>query len=165
MLLLLVLTLLAYEAKGLEEQIDSHAKLQNFPSKAGETLFHHPCSRLVHPGQNQKPQHEVLGEITRRRNARQESSGFEQGQEGTFPGGTPLFKVEIVNECPTGCTIHLSCASFRSEENVINPKVFRRIAPDDCLLNDGQPLPSGEIITFEYAAATQFPFTVKNIVC
>lgn len=65
MLLLLVLTLLAYEAKGLEEQIDSHAKLQNFPSKAGETLFHHPYSRLVHPGQNQKPQHEVLGEITR----------------------------------------------------------------------------------------------------
>ncbi|KAB5551757.1 hypothetical protein DKX38_009068 [Salix brachista] len=163
MLLLLVLTLLAYEANGLEDQIDSHAKLQNFPSKAGETLFHHPYSRLVHPGQNQKPQHEVLGEIAET----QCSTGvirIEQGQEGTFPGGTPLFKVEIVNECPTGCTIHLSCASFRSEK-VINPKVFRRIAPDDCLLNDGQPLPSGEIITFEYAAATQFPFTVKNIVC
>ncbi|KAJ6741761.1 hypothetical protein OIU85_015898 [Salix viminalis] len=83
MLLLLVLTLLAYEAKGLEEQIDSHAKLQNFPSKAGETLFHHPYSRLVHPDQNQKPQHEVLGEIAET----QCSTGvirIEQGQEGKF---------------------------------------------------------------------------------
>ncbi|KAF9679602.1 hypothetical protein SADUNF_Sadunf06G0031800 [Salix dunnii] len=163
MLLLLVLALLAYEAKGLEDQVDSHAKLQNFTSKAGETLSHNPYSRLVHPGQNQKPQHEVSGEIAET----QCSTGvirIEQGRAGTFPGGTPLFNVEIVNECPSGCSIHLNCASFRSEK-VINPKVFRRIAPDDCLLNDGQPLPSGEIITFEYAAATQFPFTVKNIVC
>ncbi|KAJ6747535.1 PROTEIN TAPETUM DETERMINANT 1-LIKE-RELATED [Salix koriyanagi] len=132
-------------------------------ARQGKLFFHHPSSGLVHPGQNQKPQHEVLGEI-----AETQCStgviGIEQGQEGTFPGGTPMFRVEIVNECPTGCTIHLSCASFRSEK-VINPKVFRRIAPDDCLLNDGQPLPSGEIITFEYAAATQFPFTIKNIVC
>ncbi|KAF4361541.1 hypothetical protein F8388_007557 [Cannabis sativa] len=58
-----------------------------------------------------------------------------QGPTSPLPRGIPTFSVEIINNCFTGCTIsniHLKCGWF-SSDNLIDPKIFKRLNFDDCL--------------------------------
>ncbi|KAL3521828.1 hypothetical protein ACH5RR_014662 [Cinchona calisaya] len=75
-----------------------------------------------------------------------------QGQTSPLPSGIPTYTVEVQNVCISGsCSIsdiHLSCGWF-SSARLINPQIFRRIAYDDCLVNDGQALNPGEALTFQ----------------
>ncbi|KAK9999292.1 hypothetical protein SO802_018895 [Lithocarpus litseifolius] len=89
-----------------------------------------------------------------------------QGTTGNLPSGTPIFSVQIINECPRNCSlaqIHLSCDSFASEL-LINPMIFRKLGSNDCLVNNGKPLANGAI-SFEYASSAQFPLAVSSLTC
>ena len=81
--------------------------------------------------------------------------------------GVSLFKVEIVNECSSGCAIeniHVSCGDFTSGVEV-NPELFRKLNIGDCLVNDGQKLDTGDIVSFTYSNTFSFPLAVTSVTC
>ncbi|KAF3438469.1 hypothetical protein FNV43_RR21231 [Rhamnella rubrinervis] len=82
-----------------------------------------------------------------------------QGPTGPLPSGIPTYTVEIMNVCVTGCDIygiHLNCGWF-SSAHLINPKIFKRLRYDDCLVNDGKPLMNGGTLSFQYANTFLYP--------
>ncbi|WJZ81748.1 hypothetical protein VitviT2T_001571 [Vitis vinifera] len=90
-----------------------------------------------------------------------------QSSAGTLPSGIPSFSVEITNACAGGCSIsnlHLKCGMFASAV-LVNPKIFRRLDVDDCLVNDGSPLAAGSTISFKYANSFQFPLSLASATC
>ena len=89
-----------------------------------------------------------------------------QGETGPLPDGIPSFTVQIFNLCLGGCAmrdIHVSCGWFASA-TLVNPKLFKRLGYDDCIVNSGNPLHAGESLTFHYANSFQYPFSVVNAV-
>lgn len=77
--------------------------------------------------------------------------------------GIPQFTVQIVNTCVSGCApsdLHLHCGWFASA-TLVNPKIFRRLAYDDCLVNEGKPLKTSHIIRFTYATSFMYPLGFK----
>jgi hypothetical protein len=81
--------------------------------------------------------------------------------------GIPVFSVEILNQCSSGCAItnmHVSCGQFASAVEV-NPKLFRRLAIGDCLVNDRQPLEAGNVVSFRYANSFIYPLSVTSVTC
>ncbi|XP_062025768.1 TPD1 protein homolog 1-like [Rosa rugosa] len=92
---------------------------------------------------------------------------IEQGPTAPLPSGIPTYTVEIMNVCVTGCNIshiHLTCGWF-SSATLVNPKVFRRLRHNDCLVNDGKPLVNGGTISFEYANTFLYPLKVSSVAC
>ncbi|CAN8313977.1 unnamed protein product [Cochlearia groenlandica] len=90
-----------------------------------------------------------------------------QGSTVPLPNGVPAYTVEILNECVSGCVIaeiHVSCGWF-SSVRMVNPRVFRRLYYDDCLVNDGQPLGPGETLSFQYANSFSYPLSVSSVSC
>ncbi|XP_039011500.1 protein TAPETUM DETERMINANT 1-like isoform X1 [Hibiscus syriacus] len=90
-----------------------------------------------------------------------------QGATSPLPSGIPTYTVEIVNVCVTGCDIsgiHLNCGWF-SSARLINPKTFRRLHYNDCLVNDGKALINGGTISFQYANTFLYPLSVSRVVC
>ncbi|XP_052183552.1 TPD1 protein homolog 1-like [Diospyros lotus] len=90
-----------------------------------------------------------------------------QGPTNPLPNGIPTYTVQIVNGCATGCSvsdIHLSCGWFSSASQ-IDPRLFKRIAYDDCLVNDGQPMLPGEALSFIYANTFAYPLSVSSLSC
>ncbi|XVF49563.1 hypothetical protein PTKIN_Ptkin04bG0022800 [Pterospermum kingtungense] len=90
-----------------------------------------------------------------------------QGPTAPLPNGIPTYTVEIVNMCVTGCDIsgiHLNCGWF-SSAHLINPKIFKRLRYNDCLVNDGKPLVNGGTLSFQYANTFLYPLSVSRVVC
>ena len=90
-----------------------------------------------------------------------------QGPTAPLPSGIPTYTVEILNVCATSCNIaaiHLKCGWFSSAK-LINPKVFRRLGFDDCLVNDGKSLGVGESLSFQYANTFSYPMLVSSVAC
>ncbi|XP_022738216.1 protein TAPETUM DETERMINANT 1-like [Durio zibethinus] len=90
-----------------------------------------------------------------------------QGPTAPLPSGIPTYTVEIVNMCVTGCDIsgiHLYCGWF-SSARLINPKIFKRLRYNDCLVNDGKPLVNGGTLSFQYANTFLYPLSVSRVVC
>lgn len=90
-----------------------------------------------------------------------------QGATAPLPSGIPTYTVNIINVCSAGCKIHdihLSCKWF-SSARTINPKVFRRLGYDDCLVNDGQPILPGGSVSYQYANTFPFPMAIKSLKC
>nr|XP_043607674.1 protein TAPETUM DETERMINANT 1-like [Erigeron canadensis] len=90
-----------------------------------------------------------------------------QGPTDPLPSGIPTYTVEIMNVCTTGCDIsgiHLSCGWF-SSARLINPRLFRRLRYDDCLVNNGKPLLNGHTISFQYANTFRYPLSVSSVIC
>ncbi|XP_027339363.1 protein TAPETUM DETERMINANT 1-like [Abrus precatorius] len=90
-----------------------------------------------------------------------------QGPTAPLPSGIPTYTVEIMNMCVSGCDIsgiHLRCGWF-SSARLINPKVFKRLRYNDCLVNDGRPLINGGTISFQYANTFLYPLSVSSVVC
>ncbi|CAH9082528.1 unnamed protein product [Cuscuta epithymum] len=92
----------------------------------------------------------------------------DQQQTKPMPNGIPTYTVVINNLCDDeSCSIsniHLHCGWF-SSARLIDPSVFRRVGYDDCLLNDGAPLPSGGWISFMYANTYPYPLEVASASC
>ncbi|XP_068652144.1 TPD1 protein homolog 1-like [Aristolochia californica] len=90
-----------------------------------------------------------------------------QGPTSPLPSGIPTYRVEILNACETGCAIagiHMRCGWF-SSARMINPKVFKRLSYDDCLVNDGEALSNGGSLSFQYANTFSYPLTVTSVTC
>ncbi|CAJ2654040.1 unnamed protein product [Trifolium pratense] len=79
--------------------------------------------------------------------------------------GIPQYVVQIVNTCVSSeCApynIHLHCGWFASAR-IINPKLFKRLSFDDCLVNGGKPLTSSQIIRFTYFNSFVYPLSFKS---
>lgn len=90
-----------------------------------------------------------------------------QGPTAPLPSGIPTYTVEIMNVGVSGCDIsgiHLRCGWF-SSARLINPRIFRRLHFDDCLVNDGKPLINGHTISFQYANTFRYPLSVSSVIC
>ncbi|ESQ33526.1 hypothetical protein EUTSA_v10009407mg [Eutrema salsugineum] len=90
-----------------------------------------------------------------------------QGSTVPLPNGVPAYTVQIFNACVSGCKIaeiHVSCGWF-SSVRLVNPRVFRRLCYDDCLVNDGQPLAPGQTLSFQYANSFSYPLSVSSVSC
>ncbi|XP_010259264.1 PREDICTED: protein TAPETUM DETERMINANT 1-like [Nelumbo nucifera] len=77
--------------------------------------------------------------------------------------GIPQYIVQIVNTCVSGCfpsNVHLHCGWFASAR-IVNPRIFKRLSYDDCLVNAGKPLRSGQIIRFTYSNSFMYPLSFK----
>ncbi|XP_044499176.1 TPD1 protein homolog 1-like [Mangifera indica] len=78
--------------------------------------------------------------------------------------GIPQYIVQIVNTCVSGCApsdIHLRCGWFASAR-IVNPRIFKRLSFDDCLVNGGEPLKTSQIIRFTYSNSFMYPLTFKT---
>ncbi|KAF0889803.1 hypothetical protein E2562_032857 [Oryza meyeriana var. granulata] len=81
-----------------------------------------------------------------------------QGRATALPSGVPAYTVDVMNRCAGGddeCAIagiHVRCGWF-SSVSLVDPRVFRRLGHDDCLLNDGRPLLAGETVSFDATVA------------
>ncbi|KAK4395576.1 TPD1 protein1 [Sesamum angolense] len=90
-----------------------------------------------------------------------------QGATEPLPNGIPTYTVEIMNVCVSGCdisSIHVSCGWF-SSARLVNPRVFKRLRYDDCLVNDGKPLVNGRTLSFQYANTFPYPLSVSSVSC
>ncbi|KAJ0544322.1 protein TAPETUM DETERMINANT 1 isoform X1 [Helianthus annuus] len=90
-----------------------------------------------------------------------------QGPTSPLPNGIPTYTVEIMNVCATGgdiSGIHVSCGWF-SSARLINPRLFKRLRYNDCLVNDGKPLINGHTISFQYANTFAYPLSISSVVC
>ncbi|KAK9288481.1 hypothetical protein L1049_016939 [Liquidambar formosana] len=78
--------------------------------------------------------------------------------------GIPQYIVQIVNTCVSGCApskIHLHCGWFASAR-IVNPRTFKRLSYDDCLVNGGNPLKTSQIIRFTYSNSFMYPLSFKS---
>ncbi|GLJ48879.1 hypothetical protein SUGI_1030810 [Cryptomeria japonica] len=90
-----------------------------------------------------------------------------QSPESPMPNGVPSYTVEIQNVCTTGCSIaqiQLTCGWFSSAVE-IDPKVFKRLSYNDCLVNNGNPIKAGGSISFVYAQTSKYPMAVSSVKC
>ncbi|XP_054795506.1 TPD1 protein homolog 1-like [Prosopis cineraria] len=90
-----------------------------------------------------------------------------QGATSPLASGIPTYTVEVSNMCGSGCDIsgiHVSCGWF-SSARLINPKVFKRLGYNDCLLNDGKALAVGANLSFQYANTFLYPLAVSSVSC
>ncbi|OIW17781.1 hypothetical protein TanjilG_06466, partial [Lupinus angustifolius] len=83
-----------------------------------------------------------------------------------LPSGIPSYLVEITSTCQNGeCSnIHVDCGQF-SYANLVNPKIFRRLAYNDCIVNNGKPLAKGDTISFQCANTFSYPLSVTSATC
>ncbi|KAF3787230.1 TAPETUM DETERMINANT 1 protein [Nymphaea thermarum] len=84
-----------------------------------------------------------------------------------LPSGIPTYTVRIINVCVTGCSIsdvHLACGWFSTARS-INPAIFRRLRYNDCLVNDGKPIPAGGSVSFQYANTFPYTLSVSSATC
>lgn len=78
--------------------------------------------------------------------------------------GIPQYIVQIVNTCVRGCApsnIHLHCGWFASAR-MVNRMTFKRLSYDDCLVNEGKPLKTSQIISFTYSNSFMYPLAFKT---
>lgn len=78
--------------------------------------------------------------------------------------GIPQYIVQIVNTCVARCApsnIHLHCGWFASAK-MVNPRTFKRLFYDDCLVNEGRPLKNSQIIRFTYSNSFMYPLEFKS---
>ncbi|XP_008791130.2 TPD1 protein homolog 1-like [Phoenix dactylifera] len=91
----------------------------------------------------------------------------QQAAATPLPNGIPTYTVRVLNVCSGNCSIggiHLRCGVF-SSARLINPRVFRRLRPGDCLVNDGRPIRAGFSVSFQYANSFKFPMDVSSATC
>ncbi|XVF75691.1 hypothetical protein PTKIN_Ptkin13bG0207000 [Pterospermum kingtungense] len=88
-----------------------------------------------------------------------------QGAVSSQPSGIPSYRVEILNVGQQAIkNIHLHCGMF-SSANLVNPLLLKRLAPDNCLVNNAQPLAAGTVIAFTYTTTFMFPLSVSSFTC
>ncbi|KAJ7008663.1 hypothetical protein NC653_007351 [Populus alba x Populus x berolinensis] len=71
-------------------------------------------------------------------------------------GTPPSFMVEVQNNCPM-CpviNIHLKCGSF--PQALVNPRLLKVVAPDDCVVNGGLPLSPLQRFSFNYSHQKEY---------
>ncbi|KAK8710796.1 hypothetical protein V6N13_146106 [Hibiscus sabdariffa] len=139
------------------------SKLMELRIKQGNDRLSTPHRKLVRDiGTTVKEPNRIRGEKCSKADI-----VINQGATSPLPNGIPTYTVEIMNVCVTGCDIwgiHLNCGWF-SSARLINPKTFRRLRYNDCLVNDGKPLINGGTLSFQYANTYLYPLSVSHVEC
>jgi hypothetical protein len=93
-----------------------------------------------------------------------------QGETTPLPDGIPSFSVQVINlcgaargPCSSARDIHVACGWFASAK-LVNPRLFRRLRFNDCVVNDRRALRAGQSITFEYANSFQYPLAISSAI-
>ncbi|RWR96587.1 protein TAPETUM DETERMINANT 1-like protein [Cinnamomum micranthum f. kanehirae] len=121
-----------------------------------------PHRKLLEQGGDAEPERAGLGFGL----CKQELRVYQE-QTAPLPSGIPTYTVHVLNVCHTGCDIseiHLRCGQF-SSARLINPKVFRRLSHNDCLVNDGNPIRAGGSVSFQYADTFSYPMQIGSYKC
>ncbi|XXG67196.1 hypothetical protein AAC387_Pa06g0598 [Persea americana] len=87
-----------------------------------------------------------------------------QAVGSSLSNGMPTYSVQISSTCQSDCQIrnlHLSCGLFASAK-LVNPRISRRMGPNDCMVNDGKPLESGVTLSFVYANSFSCPMAIAR---
>ncbi|XP_056688139.1 TPD1 protein homolog 1-like [Spinacia oleracea] len=90
-----------------------------------------------------------------------------QAPGAPLPSGIPTYSVGIVNVCASGCAIsqiHL-CYGWFSSAFPIGPMIFKRIRFNDCVINAGRTLHSGQSFKFQYANICSYPLSISSMSC
>ncbi|OVA09604.1 hypothetical protein BVC80_9101g130 [Macleaya cordata] len=83
---------------------------------------------------------------------------IDQSKTGELYAGKPVYRVGVANWCAcTQSNVVLNCGGFKSVKP-IDPQLIE-LNDDKCLINDGRPF---KVHVFEYAADTQYNFTVAK---
>ncbi|GLJ47708.1 hypothetical protein SUGI_1007520 [Cryptomeria japonica] len=85
--------------------------------------------------------------------------------ESPMPNGVPSYYVEIQNLCSKGCSIaqvHVTRGWFSSAVE-IDPKLFKRLSYNDCLVNNGRPIKVRGSISFVYAQTYTYLIAVSSV--
>ncbi|KAJ7957208.1 Tapetum determinant 1 [Quillaja saponaria] len=130
--------------------------------EGGNNTFISPHRKLLHRGKAMDEPNRIWGETCSKADI-----VISQGPTAPLPSGIPTYTVEIMNVCVSGCDIsgiHVDCGWFASAR-LINPKVFKRLRYNDCLVNDGKPLVNGGTVSFQYANTFLYPLSVSSVVC
>ncbi|KAL0429626.1 UNVERIFIED_CONTAM: protein TAPETUM DETERMINANT 1 [Sesamum radiatum] len=154
------LTPVTYEEKSLANIKNSTPSVTRFPHRK---LLNHQAE-----GKAKEKENEVV-EPNRIWSEKCSKSDIviSQGATEALPNGIPTYTVEIMNVCISGCdisAIHLTCGWF-SSARLVNPRVFKRIRFDDCLVNEGKPLVNGRTLSFQYANTFRYPLSVSSLSC
>ncbi|XP_068652365.1 uncharacterized protein At1g05835 [Aristolochia californica] len=66
-------------------------------------------------------------------------------------GQPPKYDVQVMNNCATcpAINIHINCGGF--PQVLVDPKVFKVLKYDDCIVNGGLPLAPLQKISFNYS--------------
>lgn len=81
--------------------------------------------------------------------------------------GSPLlngiltYSVQISSTCQLECRIWNLHGLFALAK-LVNPRIFRQMGPNDCIVNDGKPLDSGVTLSFVYANSFSYPMAVAG---
>ncbi|KAA8527368.1 hypothetical protein F0562_034917 [Nyssa sinensis] len=140
------------------------------------------CSVGLHSGSSNKSLHSACGDYNQTRSITIEpghaylshrklllhgtctNRDISVSQSRESSSGIPEYIVQIVNTCVSGCApsnIHLRCGWFASVR-IVNPRSFRRLSYDDCLVNGGKPLKASQIIRFTYSNSFMYPLAFKS---
>ncbi|KAK9684171.1 hypothetical protein RND81_10G191400 [Saponaria officinalis] len=71
--------------------------------------------------------------------------------------GKAKFRVDVVNNCGT-CPvtdIHVKCGRF--PQSLVDPKMFKVLKFDDCVVNSGLPLLPLQTLSFNYSRPRKYP--------
>ncbi|KAL9410163.1 hypothetical protein AB3S75_044008 [Citrus x aurantiifolia] len=146
-LMLMMLTIIIFcnlgELSGISNKI-SHSFHEDKSHWTTKKVYTHNRKLLVH------------GSCTNR------DISISQSKDST--SGIPQYVVQIVNTCVSGCApsdIHLHCGWFASAR-VVNPRTFKRVSYDDCLVNGGMPLRPSQVIRFTYSNSFMYPIAFKS---
>ncbi|KAL2482701.1 Protein TAPETUM DETERMINANT 1 [Forsythia ovata] len=136
-------------------------------AQKNNTFFAAHRKLLIIGGKEEEKENEVDPNRIWSENCSKSDIVISQGATEPLPNGIPTYTVEIMNACIAGCDIsriHVSCGWF-SSARLINPRVFKRLHFDDCLVNDGKPLINGRTLSFQYANTFRYPLSVSSITC
>ncbi|CAM0949947.1 unnamed protein product [Alopecurus aequalis] len=152
----------------------THAPPLAAPIPAPSAAPPHPPPQAVLPRKVLRPAGTDVGGVRPHRVddgcAGVEDIAIYQGRGTTLPNGIPAYTVDVMNRCSAGdgdCAIagiHVRCGWF-SSVSLVDPRKFRRLARDDCLINDGQPLLAGETLSFEYSNSFPYQLSVAVATC
>ncbi|XXG40831.1 hypothetical protein AAC387_Pa01g1449 [Persea americana] len=90
-----------------------------------------------------------------------------QTPTGYAGGHVPKYTVQIINMAAKVSSvhdIHVACGEFASTIQ-IDPKVFRRVQHNDCLVKDGMEMHAGEVISFDYANILPYKLVPSQVKC
>ncbi|KAK6930281.1 hypothetical protein RJ641_004375 [Dillenia turbinata] len=165
LLCLMFLIIVSYNTAQHSENLQEFSK--NSPCSLSTGLPNNTYS--VHGGNNQSAMAAEQTHFSHRKLLAQlqgtcTSRDISISQSKDSTSGIPEYIVQIVNTCVSGCApsnIHLHCGWFASAR-IVNPKTFKRLLYDDCLVNAGKPLKTSQIIRFTYSNSFMYPISLKS---
>ncbi|KAL4196047.1 hypothetical protein AMTRI_Chr04g244080 [Amborella trichopoda] len=93
------------------------------------------------------------------------SISVNQHASGYNYGSLPQYTVHVANlSFQTVTNVHLNCGNFSSATK-INPSIFKRLQPGDCLVNGGGAIKPGEIVAFDYTNILPYSLSLSTADC